>query len=146
MKKVGSMIMAGAIALGAVGTVDLVKPTQVAAATDEWGFTTLGSVSMGSTYDNMGFASTYKWGQTYSANRYLSESHVNVAMKIFKVGTDGWTLTRYKTLYPDANRNYSVTFGSTYPPGKYIAIEQIVNQIDGVSTYYLNSGQFTITQ
>ncbi|MCA1047042.1 DUF5065 family protein [Bacillus toyonensis] len=146
MKKLGKIVLTGALTLGALATTELIKPsTQAAAATkasdplnDEWGITNTHIL-----YEFISPFTANLASQIQNGYDFNNKFHMELAstpsrpgtpddqVKIFRVLQDG-SLARYLTMnptYKEKNgviyQNWDTTINAAYPPGFYVIIGYI---------------------
>ncbi|MDT3495908.1 DUF5065 family protein [Bacillus toyonensis] len=143
MKKLATIALTGAIALGGITVAEISQPTKAAAAGyDAWGINTVKDLS--NVTESQWFSgllnSSYKLGDTFRLTETGEVGVLTNECKIFKVEADG-SLSRYKTITPKVtadSHTWETTFTSGYTTGTYVAIVKIGNEYYQTKTFKYN--------
>ncbi|PFD31526.1 DUF5065 domain-containing protein [Bacillus cereus] len=141
MKKFSALVLTGALALGGVTAVEMIKPTNQVAASADWGFPDYRYIHHNANYMPELAVGDLEHGQTFSAT--IRESYIDSGLlRIYRIG-DNNELQLIKQVN-DSNSTkgigtFTAPINSTYAPGTYTAVLKVGNN-------YYHGGTFKISR
>ncbi|MEH6889419.1 DUF5065 family protein [Bacillus sp. JJ864] len=139
MKKISTLVLTGALALGGLTAVEMIKPTNQVAAASDWGFPDYRAIHHNAEYMPELAVGNLKHGQTFSAT--IRKNYIDSGLlRIYRVGYNN-ELYLIKQVN-DSNSTsgigtFTAPINSTYGPGTYTALLKVGNN-------YYHGGTFEI--
>ncbi|MDT3498676.1 DUF5065 family protein [Bacillus toyonensis] len=139
MKKFSALVLTGALAVGGLTAVEMIKPTNQVAAASDWGFPDYRVIHHNAEYMPELAVGNLRQGQTFSAT--IRKNYIDSGLlRIYRIGYNNELYLIKQVNDSNSSKGigtFTAPINSTYAPGTYTTLLKVGNN-------YYHGGTFEI--